>query len=104
MSAIAQAQKRKAETLLEEADAKINKKSWFGGKNERSIEEGAELMLQAANAYKVGGLNHEAGSTYSKAAMLYRDKLSNPNDAAKAFQQAGMSEGTVLVMNATPCC
>jgi hypothetical protein len=89
MSAIAKSQKIKAETLLQDAETKLAKKSWFGSSRERNIEDAVESILQAANAYKVGGLNQEAGDTYQRAAILYRDKLSNPNDAAKSFQQAG---------------
>jgi hypothetical protein len=38
----------------------------------------------------VGGMAHEAGDAYVKAAELFRgDILKNPNEAAKAFTQAG---------------
>jgi hypothetical protein len=89
MSAVAQKQKQKAVDFLAEADKLLNKKSWFSSGKERNAEEAAELMMQAANAYKVGGFNQEAGATYVKAGELHRDKLSNNNEAAKCFSQAG---------------
>ena len=44
---------------------------------------------QAANAYKVGGLNGEAGDAYMKAAEVYRDKLSDFQSASKCLNSAG---------------
>lgn len=89
MSAMAQAQKKKAEEYLAEAEKALAKKSWFSTSKERNQEDAAELFLQAANAYKVGGLAQEAGSMYVKVGELYRDHLKNTNEAAKAFSQAG---------------
>lgn len=89
MSAMAKKQKQKAEDFLAEADKLLNKKSWFSSGRERNAEEAAELYMQAANAYKVGGLNQEAGDTYVKAGEMHRDKLANNNEAAKCFSQAG---------------
>jgi hypothetical protein len=94
MSAVAQKQKQKAVDFLAEADKLLNKKSWFSSGKERNAEEAAELMMQAANAYKVGGFNQEAGETYMKAGELHRDKLSNNNEAAKCFSQAGKKRRT----------
>jgi alpha-soluble NSF attachment protein len=89
MSAMASAQKKKAIAYLEEAEALLAKKGWFSGSKERNQEDAAELYMQAANAYKVGGLNQEAGDTYVKAGKLYRDSVGNPNEAAKCYSQAG---------------
>jgi alpha-soluble NSF attachment protein len=89
MSAMAQKQKAKAEEYLAEATKTLNKKSWFGSNKERNAEDAVELYTQAANAYKVGGLNQEAGETYSKAGALSRDVLKNDTEAAKAYSQAG---------------
>ena len=89
MSALAQSQKRKAEEYIAQAEATLNKRSWFSSSKERNQEDAAELYLQAANAYKVGGLQQEAGEIYTQAADLFRDKLSNPNEAAKAYSNAG---------------
>lgn len=86
---MAKAQKGKAEEYLAEATKALNKKSWFSSSRERNQEDAAELYLQAANAYKVGGLQQEAGETYTKAGELYRDQLSNTSEAAKAFSNAG---------------
>jgi alpha-soluble NSF attachment protein len=89
MSALAKTQKVKAEDCIAQANALLEKRSWFSSK-ERNQEEAAELLQQAANAYKVGGMAHEAGDAYVKAAELFRgDILKNPNEAAKAFTQAG---------------
>lgn len=87
MSALARSQQAKARELESEAEKLLNKKSWFGG-NDKAKEEGAETLLQAANAYKVGGLNHEAGATYNRVGEIYRD-LNQPAEAAKAFNNAG---------------
>ena len=87
---MAKKQKQKAEEYLAEADKLLNKKSWFSSGRERNTEESAELLMQAANAYKVGGFSQEAGNTYVKAGELYRDKLASNNEAAKCFTQAGM--------------
>lgn len=67
----------------------LAKKSWFSSSKERNAEEAAETFEKAANAYKVGGLNQEAGDAYVKAAELYRDKLSDFNNASKVFNSAG---------------
>lgn len=89
MSALAKSQKKKAEEYKAEAEKTIAKKSWFSSSKERNQEDAAELYLQAANAYKVGGLSHEAGEMYTKAGEIYRDFLKNPNQSAKAFSDAG---------------
>ena len=86
---MAKAQKGKAEAFVKEAEGLLNKKSWFASSKERNAEEAAETFEKAANAYKVGGLNQEAGTTYVKAGELYRDKLSDFSNAAKAFNSAG---------------
>lgn len=89
---MAKTQKKKAEAFMEEAEKTLAKKSWFSSSKERQTEDAAEIYLQAANAYKVGGLNQEAGETYSKTAELYQNKLNNPNEAAKCYSQAGTYE------------
>jgi alpha-soluble NSF attachment protein len=88
MSALAKTQKIKADDLTAQAEAALAKRSWFSSK-ERNQEEAAELYLQAANAYKVGGCFQEAGTAYVKAGELYRDSLQNQGEAAKCFSQAG---------------
>jgi alpha-soluble NSF attachment protein len=89
MSAIAKAQKAKGQEYQAEAGRALTKKSWFASARDRNVEDAAELYLQAANAYKVGGLNQEAGDVYNVAGELYRDKLKQANEAAKCFTQAG---------------
>ncbi len=89
MSLMAQKQKDKAQEYLSQAESTLSKKAWFASGRERNQEDAAELYMQAANAFKVGGLNHEAGTTYVKAGELYRDMLKNVNEASKCFQQAG---------------
>lgn len=88
MSAMAKAQKGKGDAFVKEAEALLNKKSWFASKT-KGAEDAAEIYEKAANAYKVGGLNQEAGDAYSKAAGLFRDKLSDFNSASKALNNAG---------------
>jgi hypothetical protein len=91
MSAMAKAQNAKAETFVASAEKILAKKSWFSSSREKNQEEAAEVLLQAANAYKVGGLNAEAGATYMRVGKLYQEMTgdSNTNDAAKAYTQAG---------------
>jgi Soluble NSF attachment protein, SNAP len=92
MSALAKTQKIKAEDFINQANALLAKRGWFSSSQERNQEEAAEAFQQAANAYKVGGMAHEAGQAYIKAAELFcGDVLKNPNEAAKAFTQAGTS-------------
>jgi len=88
---MAKKQKEKADNFIQEAEKCLSKakSAWFSSSKERKIEEAAEIYEQAANAYKVGGLNHEAGDAYMKAGELHRDKLSNMNEASKDFQNAG---------------
>lgn len=90
MSAMAKAQKGKGDAFMKEAEALLNKKSWFGSKS-KNAEDAAEIYEQAANAYKVGGLNQEAGDAYTKAAEIYRDTLSDFNSASKSLNNAGES-------------
>jgi len=89
MSAMAKAQKGKAEAFIVEAEGFLSKRGWFSSSKERNAEEAAESFEKAANAFKVGGLNQDAGDTYTKAAELYRDRLSDFNNASKAFNNAG---------------
>lgn len=91
MSAMAKRQKEKGDAFVAEAEGKITKSkgSWFSSSKERKMEEAAELMEQAANAYKVGGFNQEAGESYRRAAEIHRDELTNLNEASKDMAQAG---------------
>lgn len=79
----------KGQAFITEAEALLSKKSWFSSSKERNTEEAAETFEKAANAFKVGGLNQEAGNAYARAAELYRDRLSDFNHASKAFNSAG---------------
>jgi len=90
MSALAKSQRGKAEAYVAEAEKTLSKSktAWFSSSKEKKVEDAAELYEQAANAYKVGGLNHEAGDCYKRAAELHRDKLTNPNEASKDFSNA----------------
>jgi Soluble NSF attachment protein, SNAP len=90
MSLLASTQRKKALDLEAQAEALLHKRSWFGAGKERNQEDAAELYAQAANAYKVGGFGHEAGTTYSKAGAIYRDQVKNPSEASKCYSQAGM--------------
>ena len=96
------AQRGKAEALIAEAEGLLAKKSWFSSSKQQNAEEAAETYEKAANAYKVGGLNQDAGDTYTKAAELYRDRLSDFNHASKAFNNAGTKD-FVANANATFC-
>jgi alpha-soluble NSF attachment protein len=89
MSAMAKQQKTKGEEFVKQAEATLEKKAWFSSNKERNAEDAAEIYEKAANAYKVGGFNQEAGDSYIKAAELYRDRLSNFNDASKCLNNAG---------------
>jgi len=89
MSALAKTQKAKALDFVSQAESTLSKKSWFSSSKERNIEDACELYMQAANAYKVGGLSHEAGTVYVTAGELYRDKLAQGAEAAKCYSQAG---------------
>jgi len=86
---MSKAQKSKAEAFVKEAEGLLSKRSWFSSSKERNVEDAAESYEKAANAYKVGGLNGEAGDTYMKSAMLYRDKLSDFLNASKTLNNAG---------------
>jgi len=85
---MSKAQKAKGDVFVNEAKALLAKKSWFGSAS-RNQEDAAETYEQAANAYKVGGLNGEAGDAYMKAAEVYRDKLSDFQSASKCLNSAG---------------
>jgi alpha-soluble NSF attachment protein len=89
MSAMAKAQKGKGDQFVKEAEELLTKKGWFGPSKERNAEDAAETYEKAANAYKIGGLNQEAGNAYTKAAGLYRDKVSDFNSASKCLNNAG---------------
>lgn len=86
---MAKVQKGKAEAFIAEAEGLLSRRSWFSSSKERNAEDAAEVFEKAANAYKVGGLNQDAGDIYAKVAELYRDRLSDFNNASKAFNNAG---------------
>lgn len=96
---MAKVQKGKGDDFVKEAEGLLAKKSWFSSSKERNAEEAAETYEKAANAYKIGGLNQEAGDSYVKAGELYRDKLSDFSNAAKSFNNAG--EWRYLVLQFT---
>ena len=87
MSALAKAQSAKAKDFEAQAEKLLAKKSWFGGK-EKNQEDAAEALQQAANAYKVGGMNDEAGKCYNRVGDLFRG-INQLTEAAKAYSQAG---------------
>jgi len=91
MSAMAKRQKEKGDEFIAQAEQKLTKSkgSWFSSSKEKKFEEAAELMEQAANAFKVGGFNQEAGEAYRRAAEIHRDQLTNLNEASKDMAQAG---------------
>jgi len=83
-------QRVRAEKFLNDAEKTLKKSTWFSSSTEQKYEDAAELYDQAANAYKVGQMNSEAGVAYMKAAELYRDKLSNQMEGSKALSNAGL--------------
>ena len=89
MSALTQAQRTKGDTYLQEGKAILKKSTWFASSTEQKYEDAAESFTKAANAYKVGGWNDEAGAAYQRAAELYRDKLKSLNEASKCLSDAG---------------
>mmetsp|Transcript_40303 Transcript_40303/g.47154 ORF Transcript_40303/g.47154 Transcript_40303/m.47154 type:complete len:321 (+) Transcript_40303:108-1070(+) len=86
---ISMKQRVRAEKFLNDAEKTLKKSTWFSSSTEQKYEDAAELYDQAANAYKVGQMNSEAGVAYMKAAELYRDKLSNQMEGSKALSNAG---------------
>lgn len=89
MSALSQAQRNKGNAFLKEAESTLAKSTWFASSTERKYEDAAESYAKAANAYKVGGHNDEAGDAYKKAAELYKDKLNSLGEASKCLSDAG---------------
>ncbi|EJK63904.1 hypothetical protein THAOC_15412, partial [Thalassiosira oceanica] len=85
MSALSASQRKKGDAFLAEAESTVKKSTWFASSTERKYEDAAECYVKAANAYKVGGLNDEAGSAYQQAAELYKDKLKSLSEASKAL-------------------
>lgn len=98
---MAKAQKGKAEVFIAEAEGFLSKKGWFSSSKERNAEEAAESFEKAANAYKIGGMNQDAGDAYAKAAALYRDRLSDFNHASKAFNNAGTNMNIISLQSKT---
>lgn len=89
MSALSQAQRSKGDTFLQEAESTLSKSTWLASSTERKYEDAAESFTRAANAYKVGGWNDEAGAAYKRAAELYKDKLNSLGEASKCLSDAG---------------
>lgn len=89
MSALSQAQRTKGDTFLKEGESILKKSTWFSSSTERKYEDAAESFSKAANAYKVGGCNDEAGDAYKRAAELYKDKLKSLGEASKCLSDAG---------------
>lgn len=96
MSLVSRQQKKKAEAFLAEAETTLAKSTWFSSSKERKFEDTAELLEKAANAYKVGGFNQEAGDAYKQAAVIYREELSSSMEASKSFSSAGERERAVV--------
>jgi alpha-soluble NSF attachment protein len=88
MSALSQAQRKKGEAFLAEAEATLKKSTWFASSTERKNEDAAELYVKAANAYKVGAWHDEAADAYVKASELFKT-LKNLGEASKALSDAG---------------
>ena len=59
MSALANSQKKKGEAFLSEAESTLKKSTWFASSTERKHEDGAELCIKAAKAFKVGGITQQ---------------------------------------------
>jgi len=89
MSALSQAQRNKGDAFFKEAENVLKKSSWFASSTERKFEDAAEAFIKSANAYKVGGMNDEAGQAYLRAAELYKDKLKSLSEASKSLSDAG---------------
>lgn len=89
MSALSQAQRSKGDTFLNEAESILKKSTWFSSSTERKYEDAAESFTKAANAYKVGGCNDEAGAAYQRASELYKEKLKSLGEASKCLSDAG---------------
>jgi len=89
MSALSKSQRTKGDAFLQEAEATLNKSTWFASSTERKYEDAAECLVKAANAYKVGGCHDEAGNAYRRAADLYKDKLKSLGEASKCLSDAG---------------
>ena len=113
MSALAKTQKKKALEFVQQAENVLNKKSAFGSifgqsasAKERQAEDAAELYIQAANAYKVGGMSNEAGEIYALTGALYRDKCNNGPEAAKCYTQAGTLQHNIRFtrLKHSACC
>ena len=82
------AQMSKARQFKAQAEAKMASRTWFSASTEQKYDDGADLYLQAANAFKVGGFYGDSASMYTEAAHIYADKLKQSNDAAKAWSEA----------------
>ncbi|KAL2128249.1 hypothetical protein VTI74DRAFT_9452 [Chaetomium olivicolor] len=61
--------------------------SFFSNK-EGKYQDAADLYVQAANAYRLEGMNNEAGKCFIAAAGIHKDKLNEPDDAANLMVDA----------------
>jgi hypothetical protein len=83
------AQRSKGDAFLQEADATLKKSTWLTSSTRKKNARAAESLAKAADAYKAGGCNDEAGRAYRRAASLHRDKLNNLTEASKCLSDAG---------------
>ncbi|KAH8888174.1 alpha-soluble NSF attachment protein [Thozetella sp. PMI_491] len=61
--------------------------SFFGGRQDK-YQDAADLYIQAANAFRLQGLNKEAGAAFEKAAQIQTVNLKEPDDAANTMIDA----------------
>ena len=83
------AQRSKGDAFLQEADATLKKSTWLTSSTRKKNARAAESLKKAADAYKAGGCNDEAGRAYRRAAALHKDKLKNLTEAGKCLSDAG---------------
>jgi hypothetical protein len=83
------AQRSKGDAFLQEADATLKRSTWLSSSARKKHASAAESLARAADAYKAGGCNDEAGRAYRRAASLHKDKLKNLTEASKCLSDAG---------------
>ena len=83
------AQRSKGDAFLQEADATLKTSTWLSSSARKKHASAAESLARAADAYKAGGCNDEAGRAYRRAASLHKDKLKNLTEASKCLSDAG---------------
>ncbi|KAL3797442.1 hypothetical protein ACHAW5_004461 [Stephanodiscus triporus] len=89
MSAKSLAQRSKGDAFVQEADATLKKSTWLASSTKKKNGRAVESLTKAADAYKAGGCNDEAGKAYQRAAALHKDKLKNMSEASKCLSDAG---------------